>query len=321
MVKTIETDETVDYLWLDGKTIPWDEATVHVNSIGHASVSTIYEGIKGYWNEEKNQLYLFRLDEHLRRFEHSLKIVRTPPPYTMSEIRESIFNLLQGNKIRQDIYICPLSYLGGIIRSFSGPQFDKPVKIMIDMWPFESRILSERTVKVCVSSWRRIADDVMPARVKCASNYHNGRLAAMEAQINGYDYPIILNKRGKVSEGPGACVFLVREGRVITPSVTSGILESITRASLIKIFKEILEIEVVEREVDRTEMYIADEAFLCGTGWEITSIESIDGLPVGKEVGEITKQIKQLYHDVVRGIDQRFSEWRTPLLTDKQQNT
>jgi branched-chain amino acid aminotransferase len=164
----------------------------------------------------------------------------------------------------------------------------------------------------CISSWSRITDNVMPPRVKASSNYLNSRYASEEARRNGYDIALILNPNGKVAEAPGACLMLVRDGKIITPTVTSGILESITRATLIQLCRDVLNVEVIEREVDRTELYVAQEAFLCGTGAEITPIASVDRFTLGDgNIGAITARVENLYHDLVRGIDARYAEWRT----------
>jgi branched-chain amino acid aminotransferase len=163
-----------------------------------------------------------------------------------------------------------------------------------------------------VSSWTRLGDNVMPPRIKASSNYLNSRYASEEAKRNGYDYAIILNSNGKVAEGPGACLMLIRGQKLITPAVTSGILESITREVMLQLARERLGLEVIEREVDRTELYVADEIFFCGTGAEIASVVSVDRLPVGTgAVGPYTRQMTDCYHDLVRGNDPGHPEWRT----------
>ncbi|GAG06187.1 unnamed protein product, partial [marine sediment metagenome] len=160
----------------------------------------------------------------------------------------------------------------------------------------------------------RIDDNSIPPRIKCGANYQNSRLATMQAEADGYDQPIILNGDGKVSEGPGACFFMVRRGVVVTPPVTAGILESITRMSLLKLFREELKIPVEEREIDRTELYVADEAFFCGSGAEIVPIVSIDKLPVGDgKPGPVAKEILNLYFNIVRGNNPKYMEWCTPI--------
>jgi branched-chain amino acid aminotransferase len=156
----------------------------------------------------------------------------------------------------------------------------------------------------------------MPPRIKAMSNYQNNRLAQLDAKVSGYDDTILLTAAGKVAEAPGACVFLVRRGEVITPSVTSGILESITRDAVIRLCRERLGLTVIEREVDRTELYVADEVFCCGTAAEVTPVLSVDRIAVRSNgMGPVTRQLDRLYHDVVRGIDAGYGEWRTDVET------
>src|SRR2546425_4300551 len=173
--------------------------------------------------------------------------------------------------------------------------------------------ISPAGLSCCVSSWTRTSDNAIPIRLKCGPNYQNGRLALLQAKADGYDAPILLNAQGHVAEGTGATFFMVRKGRLVTPPVTADILESITRATLIEeICPNVLGLPVVEREIDRTELYVADEAFFCGSGYEITPIVSIDRFPLGDgEVGVLTRRMLRAYMDVVRGIDKRYSEWRT----------
>ena len=159
-----------------------------------------------------------------------------------------------------------------------------------------------------------MADNALPPRLKCFSNYHNGRLAAMEATVSGYDWPVLLDGQGKITEGPGACLAIVRDGKVITPSVTSSILESVTRTTIGTIVQEVLEVPWVERVIDRTELYLADEIFFLGTGWEIMPVVSVDRLTVGEgQVGPVTQAIHGAYRDIVRGVDKRHPDWRTPV--------
>jgi len=174
--------------------------------------------------------------------------------------------------------------------------------------------ISAAGLSCCVSAWTRTSDNAIPIRLKCGPNYQNGRLALLQAKADGYDAPILLNAQGHVAEGTGATFFMVRKGRLVTPPVTADVLESITRATLIEeVCPNVLGLEVVEREIDRTELYVADEAFFCGSGYEITPIVSIDRFPLGDgQVGPLTRRVLRVYMDVVRGVDKRYAEWRTP---------
>ena len=310
----IYTEEVASYIWRNGQIIPWEEATIHVNSVGHASVAGIFEGIKAYWNEEQKQLYVFRLREHMERFLNSIKIVRYAFDYSVEDLQKAVVDLLRANEYRRSVYIRPYVFQKGMVRELLQAQPGKPSELVIDSWPFASYRDMDQALNVCVSSWTRISDNVMPPRLKCFSNYHNGRLAAMEATVNGYDWPILLDNRGKVTEGPGACLLMVRNGQVVAPTVTHGILESVTRKTVFHLRRDVLDIPFTEREVDRTELYIAEELFYVGTGWEIMPVASVDHLPVGDgKVGRITKAVAEAYRRVVTGEDSRYAEWRTPV--------
>ncbi|RLC22564.1 MAG: branched-chain amino acid aminotransferase [Deltaproteobacteria bacterium] len=305
--------EHADSIWHNGIISPWTDATVPVRSVGHASVASVFEGIKAYWNTENQQLYVFRLKEHMQRFLDSIKIVRLGNRYTLANLIQATIDVLKANKLKEDTYIRPWNFLSGIIYEQIAPA-DSPTDVIIDTWPFNSMMGKERGCRVCVSSWTRISDNVLPPRVKTFSNYHNSRLASIEATANGYDWPLILNEHQKVTEGPGACVGLIRNGVMITPDIPSGIMESITRDTILHTIAKDLGIPVIERAVDRTELYIADEIFFMGTGWEVLPILEVDGLPINKgEMGPITKAIDHAYHDIVRGINQKYSQWLTPV--------
>lgn len=311
---SIYSEEIATYIWRNGEIIPWEEATVHVNSVGHASVAGVFEGIKAYWNDDEEQLYVFRLEDHYRRFLASIRMVRFAFPYSLEQLVKFTLDLLRANEYRRDVYIRPYIFQKGIVRELLQAEPGKPVELIIDSWPFTSYQDPERALHVCVSSWVRISDNVLPPRLKCFSNYHNGRLAAMEAKVSGYDWPILLDDRGKVTEGPGACLAMVRDGKLITPPITSSILESVTRDTVIHIAREILNIPVEERVIDRTELYMADELFFLGTGWEIMPVASVDRLPVGDgKTGPTTRAIRKAYQEIVRGVDKRYPEWRTPV--------
>ncbi len=308
----IYSEETARFLWRNGELVPWAEATVHVGAVGHASVAGIFEGMKAYWNAEKQQLFVFRMPEHYRRFLDSIKMTRFAFGYSLGDLESATQELLQANEYRRDVYIRPYIFQQGLVRELLQAQPGKPVELIIDSWPFEAYRDPSTALHVCTSSWTRIADNVMPPRLKCFSNYHNGRLAAMEAVVSGYDWPVMLDAQGKVTEGPGACLALVREGSVVTPPATSSILESITRDTVSYIVREVLDLPFVERQVDRTELYLAEEMFFLGTGWEIMPVASVDRLPVGDDApGPITTRVCDAYAELVRGQDERRPEWRT----------
>jgi branched-chain amino acid aminotransferase len=298
------------FIWRNGKIVPWAEATVHVNAVGHASVSSVFEGIRAYV-DAAGTLQLFRVEEHMRRLHESLKIVRLSSPYSVDHLVAATIDLLRANEATVDTYIRPWVFIKGIVREAIN-RTQRETETVIDTWPLESKLLTHAGVRAGFTSWTRISDTSMPPRAKAFSNYHNSRLANFEAGAHGYDSPIFLNERGKVAEGPGACIAFVRRGRLVTPNLTSGVLDSITRDTLLRLTREVVGIGVEEREVDRTELYLAEEVFFTGTGWEVMPILEIDGIAVGDgKPGPVTKQIARAYNDVVRGIDGRHPEWRT----------
>ncbi len=300
---------TTPFVWWDGKLTPWDQATVHATQLGPAGVSSVFEGIRGYWNAEQKRLFVFQLDAHLARFAQSIRLVRLQLPYSKDELRAAVLELVRANGIAHDCYIRPFAYSEA--GTFGGaPQPRAHVLIHTDNWA--SHLREDRAGAAMVSSWTRLSDNTMPPRVKASSNYLNSRYASEEAHRNGYDYAILLNANGKVAEGPGSCLMLLRGRKLITPGTTSGILESITRDVVLQLARERLALEVVEREVDRTELYVADEMFFCGTGVEIAPVVSVDRLPVGDgRPGPFTHRLIDCFHDLVRGIDPEHPEWRT----------
>ncbi len=297
------------FVWVDGKLVRWEEATIHITQIATAGVSSVFEGIRAYWNDADRKLYVFRLDAHIDRFAQSIRLMRMKQLWSNQEIKDGVLGLLRSNQNLADAYIRPFAFVPAAVY---GSMSTDQARIVVTTQEWPSTLKKGLVAHACISSWTRISDNVMPPRVKGSSNYLNSRLASEEAKRNGYDAAILLNPQGKVAEGPGECLMMVRNGQVITPSVTSGILESITRETMIGLCREVLHLPVIEREIDRTELYVANEAFLCGTGHEVKPVLSVDRLPVGNgEVGPITRQIEDMYCDIVRAVDKRHPEWQT----------
>lgn len=308
---TSEVPFTPRYLWRNGAVIPWESATVHVSSIGHASVSSVFEGIKAYWNSGQEELFVFRLEDHIDRFMESMRLVRLQNRHSRDEIIDATLDLLRANHTRADVYIRPWIYATGRVREMMVPA-GNDAELVIDTWWFDSRMLEERGCHSVVTSWTRIDEGSMPPRIKAFSNYHNGRMGIIEARSRGAEWPIFLNRNSKVTEGPASCIAMIRRGELVTPPLTSGILDSITRRTLLALAPAVLGIPVVERDIDRTELYLADELFYLGTGWEILPILKVDDLEIGDgTMGTLTKKLDRAYHDVVRGITPGWREWRT----------
>ena len=304
------SEEQPKYLWMSGKQIEWDKATVHASKLGWSSISMVFEGIRGYWNSEQEQLHIFQLEAHIKRLFQSMKIMRMTSRWSSDELTESIIKLASDNEFHDDCYIQPLAYFGDDVPGYLAV-VEKPGEIAIISRKASSILGSGRTATGGISSWTRIADNVMPPRAKAISNYQNSRYVADEAQVRGYEFGIILNQQGKVAEASYACVYMIRDGVAITPPVTAGILESITRTVVKELLERELGVPVVEREMDRTELYIADEVFICGTGAEIQIINNVDGYQIGDgDSWPISSRVEQLYHDIVRG-KSGHAEWLT----------
>jgi branched-chain amino acid aminotransferase len=288
------------YLWLNGRLVPWDEAQVHATRLGWSTIGAVFEGIKAYWNDEHGELYGLQFAEHYRRFLDSMRFQGMTPRWSVDDLVEASVSLLRENGIRSDSYVRPMAYFGDTTWFSTGAESE--THCFIWTAPFRSALGTGATLRACVSSWTRLSDTMMPPRIKCLSNYQNSRMALMEARRHGYDSPILLNDRGKVTEGPASCVFIVRDGVAITPALTSGILESITRRTLLALCRDELGIEVAERDVDRSELYVADEIFFCGTGAEVQAVGEIDGYRVKDgRAGPLTARVERAFHNLVRG--------------------
>ena len=301
------------YLWHTGELVEWDRATVHASMLGWSAISAVFEGIRAYWNDRREELYVFQLEAHLKRLFQSMKIMRMSSPFTGEELRQAISDLLKSNDYRCDTYIQPLAYFGGGIPGYLAV-LEKPGEVLITARPSSSNLDAPKVVHCNISSWNRISDNVMPPRAKAITNYQNSRYVSTESQINGYDFGIILNREGKVAEASYACLFIVRDGVAITPPVSAGILESITREVVKELLEEELSVPVIERDVERTELYIADEVFICGTAVEVQAVGSVDKYQVGDgETGPVVARLRELFNDAVRSESPQRADWCTPV--------
>ena len=296
-------------IWLNGALLPQSEAVLPVNSAAVFYASNVFEGLRAYWNPDDGELYCFRLAEHFARFRESMKMMRFTIPYSDDQLYGAVREVLTGNEIQEDVHMHMVGYVAGTALDSTEPT---GLYIIPRRRP---RSDEPKGMSCNITSWNRTSDNAIPIRLKSGANYQNGRLAILQSKADGYDQPIFLNKNGHVAEGSGATFFMVRKGRLVTPPLTADILESITRSTLIDtICPEVFGMGVEEREIDRTELYVADEAFFCGSGYEITPITSIDRFPLGDgEVGPITRRLSRAYLDIVRGVDKRYEEWRTPV--------
>ena len=295
------------YMIVNGETIPYADGTLHLMSPAARYGLNVFEGMRGYWNEETRQLYVFRLAEHLERLQQSMKMLRFEPDFGIDEISEATLALLRANEMKEICHIRANAYLGGE----GEHHVSGPVSYFVAC---KARPRSPKTatgIRCRVSTWTRMADNAMPPRIKCGANYVNARLARYEAFQDGYDDALILNGAGRVAEGPGACVFMMRRGRLVTPSVTEGILESITRSTLIELARD-QGITVEERPLDRTELYACDELFMAGSAAEVLPVVEVDGVEVGQgQVGETTSSLQTAYFATVTGQANTNKGWLT----------
>jgi len=295
---------------MNGAVIPYEDGRVHVLSTAMKYAASVYEAMRAYWSDADQQLYVFRLREHLRRLEQSAKIARIPLPADPARFAREVLEVIRANDLHEDLHVRLIVFVD---TDDGGLASREPVGYVIAPIP-TTRYFESTGLHVAVSSWHRTADNAIPARVKAAANYQNSRLALLQAKTDGYDDAILLNSDGSVAEGPGYTLFLVRDGHPMTPSVTSNILEGVTRSTLLTLFSESLGVTVEQREIDRTELYVADEAFFAGTAAEVTPILSVDRRPVGEGVmGPLTAKVRDAYFRAVRDGSAPHPEWRTAI--------
>lgn len=292
----------------NGELMPFNDAKVHPLSLAVAYAITVFEGLRAYYHPGRKEFAIFRLDDHLKRLETGMKLLRFDRLYERAYLKDCLAKLIRANQPDDDVYVRLLAYIEGVgLMATTGP-----VGFTAAAMPREKPKFADTGMSLGVSSWSRLGDNASPPRIKSTANYHNARLTQLQARADGYDGALMLTPAGKVSEAPIACFFMVRDGRLITPSVTSNILESITRDTILTLYRELSGREVEQRDVDRSELYFAEEAFVCGTGQEILPVTLIDKLPVGDgKPGSLTRQLRQRYFDLVRGNTSDHAEWRT----------
>ncbi len=299
-------------IWLGGKILPVTEATINVLSPTSQFGANVFEGIRCYWNEERQKLYAFRLQDHYRRLHQSVRLLRINSPYSTDDLERALLDVVRANNYREDIAVRQTIFVDGLGGTWSSRE---PVNMFVAPIPKPRKPISEkRGLRCMVASWQRISDNNLSPRAKVGANYINSRNAQLDALQNGYDSAIFLNNNGKVAEGPGSCIFIIRDGQLITPPCTASVLESITRDTIIRIAREEMGITTVERDIDRTELYICDEAFLCGSAMEVMPITDVDGFTIGNAAwGETTAALANHYLQAVTGQSTRHPEWLTEI--------
>ena len=295
-------------IMMNGELMPLADARLHPLSLAVTYAATVFEGVRAYHLPDSGRFALFRLDDHLRRLQVGMKLMRFDGGYDAEYLTGCLARLIRANEPDSDAYIRLLAYIEGTgLLATTGP-----IGFTAAVMPRETPEFAATGMSLGVSSWQRLADNASPPRIKTTANYVNARLAAHQARADGYDGALMLTPDGRVSEAPIACFFMVRDGKLITPSTDSNILESITRDTIVTRYLELTGELAEVRTIDRSELYFAEEAFLCGTGQEILPVTSIDRLPVGNgKVGPLTDRLRQDYFDLVRGALPDHPEWRT----------
>ncbi len=300
------------YAYFEGEIRPIEEAKISVMNQTLNYGTGCFGGLRGYWNAEQRQLYVFRIIDHFKRFLASSRLILAQLDFTPEDLAQITVQLLRREAWEQNCYIRPLAYKAD--SSLAVRLHDMTDEVAIFSMPMGDYLPVNEGISVGTSSWRRVDDTAIPARGKLTGSYMNSSLIKSEAAMNGYDDAIVLNHDGHVSEGSAANFMMVRDGVVITPPITSNVLEGITRRTVLYLMEHELGYPVLERTVDRTELYVANEAFFCGTGAQISPITSVDHRLVGNgKVGPITSALSRYYFNLVRGNENKYREWLTPV--------
>jgi branched-chain amino acid aminotransferase len=301
-----------NYAYFQGKIVPYSEAKVGVLTHALNYGTAAFGGVRSYWNEDEDQLFLFRPLDHYHRFLNSAKLLCMEFEHTPESLTQATIDLLQTENYHCDVYIRPLAYKADEIIGVR--LHDLQDEISIVALPFERYVARDTSAHVTFSSWRRVDDNMIPARGKISGAYANSAFIKTDAIRAGFDEALVLTQEGHVSEGSAENIFMIRDGKLITPSVTENILEGITRRTVLELAQQELGMEVMERPIDRTEVYLCDEFFMTGTAAQITAVTQVDHRPIGSgQMGSITARLRQLFSDVVRGKVDRYRHWTVPV--------
>ncbi|HVG96451.1 MAG TPA: branched-chain amino acid transaminase [Chloroflexota bacterium] len=297
--------------FFEGRYVPFAEARVGVMTHALNYGTACFEGIRAYWNEAHGQLYVVKLEAHVERLRRSCRFMRIELAPTAAELAEIVLQVLRRSRYQEDVYIRPLAYKSG---ELIGVRLHDVADALCVFAAPMGNYVETGGIRCGVSSWRRVEDNMIPPGAKITGGYVNSALAKTEAVENGYDEAIMLTAAGYVSEGSAENVFLVVDGRLVTPTPAEHLLVGVTRSAVIELARQELGMEVVERQVGRSELYNADELFLCGTGAQISPVVSVDRRPVGDgAVGPISERLQHLYFQAVRGEAPRYASWVRPV--------
>jgi branched-chain amino acid aminotransferase len=305
------------FAFFDGQIVPYAEAKVGILTHTLNYGTGAFAGIRAYWNPEQEQLHIFRAADHYRRLKNSARLICAEIDYTEEELVEITVELLRREGYREDCYIRPLVYKSD--EKIGVRLHDLHDALAIAAIPFELYIKNDEDARVTISSWRRIDDNAIPARGKICGAYVNSAMTKTDALRAGYDEALVLTQDGHVSEGSAMNVFIVRDGELITPPITDNILEGITRNTVIVVATEELGLRVVERPIDRTEIYLCQEVLLTGTAAQVTAVTWVDHRPVGDGVmGPVAAELRRMFKDLVRGRTPKYAGWLSPVYVKEQ---
>ena len=302
------------YAYFNGGIVPIEQAQVNIMSHALHYGTGAFGGMRAYWNGEHNELYVFRPHDHFERLLQSAALLRMNLDYTPQRLLEVLKMLIQKEGFRTNCYIRPLAFISEETLAVRVHDLETNLAIVVRPLGDTSYVNVDHGAHVCISAWRRVDDNAIPARGKIAGAYVNSMMIKTDAMLAGYDDALVLNNDGHVAEFSAANMFMIRKGVAITPPVTANVLEGVVRRSLIQMLREDLQIEVVERDIDRTEVYLADEMFMCGTGAQISPVTRIEHRPVGSgEIGPITQRLRTLFMDIVYGRIAKYRGWVAPV--------
>jgi len=296
------------HVFFEGKIVPFEDAKISVATHALHYGTGVFGGIRGYWNDEKKKLYIFRPYDHFRRLLNSGRMMNMQVPYDEEGLIQLTLDLVRLEGWQTDIYVRPFIYKADL--GIGVRLHDLKDELTIFSMPFKQYVKNDTNAHVTVSSWRRIDDNMIPARGKVSGAYANSALIKTDAALSGFDEALVLNQDGHISEGSAMNVFMVRDGMVITPPFTDNILEGITRRTAMELAKNELGLPVVERSIDRTELFICDELFMTGSAAQIISITKVDHRPVGRgKMGPVTERIRELFDEVIRAKNPKYTHW------------
>jgi branched-chain amino acid aminotransferase len=296
------------HVFFEGKIVPFEDAKVSVVTHAFNYGTAVFGGLRGYWNEDKKKLYIFRPYDHYRRLLNSGRMMNMEIPYDEESLIQVTLDLIRTEGWQTDLYIRPLIYKADL--GIGVRLHDLKDELTIFSMPFKQYVKNDTNAHVTVSSWRRLDDNVIPARGKVSGAYANSALIKTDAARSGFDEALVLNQNGHISEGSAMNIFMIRDGVAITPPVTDNILEGITRKTVMELAEKELGLPLIERSIDRTELYICDELFMTGSAAQIVAITKVDYRPVGAgEMGPVTEKLRELFDGVVRAKNPKYAHW------------